>query len=157
MALFDDQWFTGLQTVITAAVAAAVAVGGTFLSFRKRLRSDASENFDERRKRSWLDDAFEQHAETRKRLEELLDDHDKDTHTIGQLEAQLGAAMALEEERGRQLAACTERIRSLSEHVLELNITLDKVYGEMARLDPDAAARLSIERWRPVGKGPNPP
>lgn len=136
---------------------AAGVVVGTIFKFRRTLSRDNSDIYKDRRERTWIDDAFAQHAETRKRLQEAIDEHDKDTHTIGQLEAQLGAAKAVEEERVRQLGSCEERIRSLSEHVLELNMTLDRVYIEMARLDPGVAARMSIERWRPPGKGPNPP
>lgn len=156
MAWYDDL-SAGIVAIGAALTGIVIGLGGALLKTRRTIVQDNSDIFKSKAERTWIDTAFEQHAETRARLQAALDEHDHDTHTIGQLEAQLGAAKALEEERMRQVGACEERIRSLAEHVLELNMTFDKVYAELARLNPDAAARLSIERWRPPGKGQKPP
>lgn len=150
-------WYSTVEAATVAILGALGVAVGTLFKFRRTFAKDNGEIFEGKQKRAWIEEAFAQHAETRRRLELALDEHDADTHTIGRLEAQVGVAKALEDERARQIAACEERIRSLAEHVLELNITFDKVYAELARLDPDAAARVSVERWRPSGKGPNPP
>lgn len=56
--------------------------------------------------------------------------------------------------REKQFGACEERVRSLSEQVLDLRLANGRLQQELAKHDPAAAERLLVLQVRPVPPGP---
>lgn len=150
MALFDAQWFTGFQTAATAVGTLLVGVGGTFLVLRRKYSDDSAGIAENRGRKDWTDQLIEF-------------GRPEDARAIGRLEAMLEAytkrLAELEKDQERQYGECRERVRSLSERVLNFELANGRLQQELALHDKDAAERLLVLQVRPgqPGKGDEPP
>lgn len=131
MALIGDQWTEWLQR-------AATAVGGALIAL-----------FAVRRKLSADNVAISEDRASTRLLATVMAERDAAMHRIDEMVS----------AREKQFGACEERVRSLSEQVLDLKLALGRAMQEIARLDPAAAARLLELQVRPgpPGKGDEPP
>lgn len=152
MAMFDDQWFTGVQTALTGIATAVLGVLSGWGLARRRVSSDNTAIVGEQSFQAYL--------------RSLVEDRDKDkaeAAELGRLEARAAALKEriedMEKGRERMIGSCEERVRSLAEQVLDLKMANGRLFAELARCDKDAAERLLVEHLRPVqpSKGDEPP
>lgn len=156
MALFDDQWFTGVQTAATGVMTAAAGFLGGWAILRRKYSSDSTEIKKDRGEWKWIQSAISEREHALREVDEAKDIHTEDVRLIARLEAQVAS---MEDARERLLGACEERVRSLAEQVLDQKLNNARLFGELWRLDRAVAERLLVEHLRPVppGKGDEPP
>lgn len=163
MALFDDQWFTGLQTAATSMFTAVAGAFGAWLALRRKYSEDSTEIRKDRGEWTWIQQAVSEREKALREVDEARDIHTEDVRSIARLEAKLEAMVerlkALEEARERQIGACEERVRSLAEQVLDAKLANGRLFMALAKVDKPEAERLLLEHLRPVppGKGDEPP
>lgn len=134
MALFDDQWLEWLQKAAGIVGTALVGAVGAAFALRRRVAKD---NSDIKRER----------AETRVGTDLLERLQSRADHAEERLQEFIDA-------REKQFGACEERVRSLSEQVLDLKLANGRLQQELAKHDPAAAERLLVQQVRPVPSGP---
>lgn len=146
MALFDDQWFTGLQTALTSIATAAGGFVGGWALMRRRLSSDSTEITKDRVESRWM-----------LSLEAAASTAREDSRTIAKLEARLEDALEREKatkehdiRREQMVGACEERVRSLSEQLLDQKMVNGRLFMALTHADKDAAERLLQEHLRPA-------
>lgn len=150
MALFDDQWFTGLQTAATSFFTAVAGFFGGWAVVRRKYSSDSTEIAEDRGQKKWMQQLLEEGRPV-------------DARTIGRLEAMVEAYKErieeLESDRAAKVVACEERVRSLSEQVLDQKLANGRLFLALSSVDPAGAERLLLEHLRPGprGKGDEPP
>lgn len=163
MALFDDQWFTGLQTAATSMFTAVAGAFGAWLALRRKYSEDSTEIRKDRGEWTWIQQAVSEREKALREVDEARDIHTEDVRSIARLEARLEAMVermkALEEARERQIGACEERVRSLAEQVLDAKLANGRLFMALAKLDKPEAERLLLLHLRPgpPGKGDEPP
>lgn len=150
MALFDDQWFTGLQTATTSFFTAVAGAFGAWLALRRKYSEDSTEISKDRGEKKWVQQLLEEGRPV-------------DARSIGRLEAMVEAYKErieeLEAERSAKFSACEERVRSLSEQVLDQKLANGRLFLALSSVDPAGAERLLLEHLRPAppGKGSESP
>lgn len=140
MAIFDDKWLEWLQTAATALGTVIVGSVAWALATRRRLAKDNS-------------DIAREKAETKVQNSLLLAVQAERDAVVERLEE-------INEEREKRFGACEERVRSLSEQVLDLRLANGRLLQELAALGhKEAAERLLVAQIRPgpPGKGDEPP
>lgn len=170
MALFDSTWFTGLQTAATAVGGIfGGAIAGALLAWRqfsKTKTANAKEGFET----GWINDMRKERSEALKDVGKLTSELREESRKNGGLEAQLEGAKDMVREleervadflegRDKLAASCEERVRSLSEQVLDGKMANGRLLIALSHADRDAAERLLHEHLRPgpPGKGDEPP
>lgn len=156
MALFDDQWFTGLQTAITSAATAVAGALGAWLTLRRKVSADAAAIAEDRQRTGLIGTLREERDDYKTRWIEAMNTRLKDQEEIGRLrslseDAQERERQLLQQELVHQqkIGACDEKVRGLAERVKTLQIENLDLFAEVARLDPAAADRLTQKRWNP--------
>jgi hypothetical protein len=145
MALFDDQWFTGVQTAATSLLTAVAGFLGGWAVVRRKYSADSAEIAKDRGQVNWVQQLLEEGRPA-------------DARTIGRLEATVEAYKEriadLESERAEKVGACEERVRSLSEQVLDAKLANGRLFAALAAIDKPAAERLLLDHLRPGPPGP---
>lgn len=124
MAIFDNTWFTGVQTaattlggIVMGGVTGALIVWRNVSKTQNAVAKDLGEI-------AWI----------------------KDQREFGRIEAQLQAAQErlqeLANSREKHYAACEERVLLLSAQLLDVKLFAGKVYKELVVRDPHTAERL---------------
>jgi hypothetical protein len=163
MALFDPTWFTGFQTAATSFATGCAGAFGAWLALRRKYSEDTTEIKKDRGEEKWISNTVQERSDAFKEVGALRAQLTEYATKNARLEAKLEmcdeAAKGREEERHRQAGACEERVRSLSEELLEKNLLNGRLFIELVTLDKALAERLMLEHWRPVppGKGDEPP
>lgn len=163
MALFDPTWFTGVQTA--AATLGGIiggAIGGALLVWRNvsRTQNAVAKDLGET---GWIKDMRQERSDALKEIGAARLELKESARENGMLAAQVAAyrdrLKEHEEERAKQLGACEERVRSLSEQVLDQKLANGRLFMELVQHDKPAAERLLQMHLRPgpPGKGDEPP
>lgn len=138
----DLSYFTGIETAFTAAL---TAVGGALTAWgvlRRRLSADALEIAKDRGEATWI----------------------RDMREMGRMEAKLNAAETMIQflqdkhaeyivGRERQFGACEERVRSLGERNLDLDLANKRLYAALREYNEAEADELMLLQLRPVPPG----
>jgi hypothetical protein len=127
VAIFDDTWFTGLQTAATTLGGiAAGGITGALLVWRNVSKTQIA---------------------VAKDLGEI--EWIRDLKNFGRMEAQLEVAkerlLELANAREKHYAACEERVLLLSAQLLDMKIFNGSVFKELSARDKDCAQRLLDE------------
>lgn len=127
MALFDDQWFTGVQTAATTLGGIlAGGVTGALLMWRNvsKTQNAVAKDMGEM---EWI----------------------RDLKEFGRMEAKLKHAqeqlLELANAREKHYAACEEKVLLQAAQILDHKLFSTKVFKELAVRDPELAQRLAEE------------
>lgn len=131
MAWFDDQWFSGLQTGLTAFFTAIGGAAATFLVVRKRLSSDNKDITSDRTESRLVVTLMSVAERSQKSAEESMALRAKDAESIGRLTAELESAR--------------EKAREQAEQMLIMKMRVEKLIAVVVKLDPLTAHRLSLD------------
>jgi uncharacterized protein HemX len=139
-------WISESIDASLAAIAAALGtIAAGFLVVRRRLSSDATAIAREQGERTWVHQLLEE-------------GRPEDARNIGRLEATAQAYKdrldEVQADRDRKFGACEERVRSLSEQVLDLKLANGRLYQALAIHDREEADRLLVLQLRPAPPGP---
>lgn len=156
MALFDNQWFTGVQTAATSFFTAVAGAVGAWFALRRKVSADAADIAEDRQRTGLIGTLRDERDDYKKRWIEAMDTRLKDQETIGRLkglseDSQERERQLLQQELVHQqkIGACEEKFRGMAERVKLLQIENLDLFAEVARLDPAAAERLTQKRWNP--------
>lgn len=160
MAIYGEgTLWSSLETGIAATIAAITgALGGTAIMLLKIRKMHSATNADigeDRHGTDLLDRLVAERDEAVKSAKESVDVRVELASKNARLEAQLEAcerrSISCEERADKsdvRASAAEERARNLSEQLLVMHMHADKLYAQIARLDPQVATRLSQEQWR---------
>lgn len=154
-----DQWFTGLQTAFTSAMTAVAGALGAWGLLRRKYSQDTTEIRKDQGEWQWIQAALAERDRVVLAMEAARVTLTEDARTIARLEARVAFLedrdMMYEEDRIRHLGACEERVRSLSEQVLDQKLNNARLFMALSKADPEAAESLLLQHLRPVP--PNTP
>lgn len=163
MAVFDDQWFTGLQTAATSFMTAVAGFLGGWALMRRRISADSTAITEDKAGRDLLLTLMRERQEAVAEAKELRAADRTNAIQMVRLEVTVEdlreRLTERDQERERQVGACEERVRSLSEQLLDQKMANGRLFAELARADKDAADRMLVTQVRPgpPGKGDEPP
>lgn len=179
MALFDDQWFTGLQTAagILGGIFAGSAAGALVVwkNFSKTKNQAAREDENT----GWIRDLREDMRRSDLELGEARAEIRALNVVIGDLKAEGGGLRAqcsgyqeriqewrdrlaeLAEGRERIAGQCEERVRSLGDQLLDQRMVNGRLFLALSQVDRQGAEKLLHEHLQPAlsdaKKGPQIP
>lgn len=153
MALFDDQWFTGLQTAATSFATAVAGAIGAWLAMRRKVGTDSSElgllkalqGERDAYKTQWLE-AMNSRLQTQETIGGLK-------ALVKELQEREQKLLDAEMHHREKLGGCDERVRLLTEANMEQRLLNGRMYTEMVKLDPVVAAQFLESHLR----APPPP
>lgn len=154
MALFDNQWFSGLQTAATSFFTAVAGAVGAWFALRRKVSADASAMHEDRERSGLIGVLRDERDDYKQRWIAAMEKQLIDREEIGRLrgvleDAQERERMLLQQELGHQqkIGACDEKVRGLSEKVKLLQIELMNLFAKLAHDDPEATKELIEKRW----------
>jgi hypothetical protein len=153
MSLFDPTWFTGVETAATTLGGiAGGAIAGFLLAWRQ-LSKTQNAVAKELGETGWIKDMRQERADALKEIGAARVELKEIARENGMLHAQVAAyrERLKEHDEGREqrAGACEERVRALSEQVLDQKLANGRLFMALAKVDQPTAERLLLEHMRP--------
>lgn len=142
-----------INTILSAAAGSLGTIASGWLIFRNRLSADATQRVENESKSSWLKSLAADRDRAVLRAEEMDKERVDFIRQLAVLEARnrylQEEVEEFKTEREKKYGECNERVRQLSESVMDLRFTNGQLFMIVTELDRPRAERFLIDHMKP--------